>query len=143
MDDESWEKRTPKVSTTEITGSRNWGDRDYGSYKIIDHCEGVTTLPDGTYYRCGLCEEEENTGMELYKDRDELFEHVIYDHEYFDGTDESIVEINELGDLIDYSSEVEERAKQILEKKGININIPLRYRDATLLLLNSQMDDIL
>ena len=141
MDDESWEHRTPEISTTEITGSKRWKIRDYRYYGTMDHCEGVTTLPDGTYYRCGLCEEEDNTGMELYKNREDLFEHVINDHEYLDSTDISIVETNEIGDLIDYSSEVEERAKQILEKKGINI--PLRYRDATLLVLNSQMDDVL
>lgn len=141
MDEESWEKRTPEISTTEITGSRRWNARDYRSYETTDHCEGVTTLPDGTYYRCGLCEAEDNTGMELYKNREDLFEHVINDHEYLDGSEQSIVEINEIGDLIDYSSEVEGRAKQILEKKGINI--PLRYSDATLLVLNSQMDDIL
>lgn len=141
MDEESWEKRTPEISTTEITGSKRRKIRDYKSYGTMDHCEGVTTLPDGTYYRCSLCEEDDNTGMELYKNREDLFEHVIKYHEYLDNTDQSIVEINELGDLIDYSSDVEERAKEILENKGIKI--PLRYRDATLLVLNNQMDDIL
>lgn len=140
MDEESWESRTPKFSETEIKGPKKWFD-GFHSYKGMEHDEGVTTLPDGIYYRCQLCEEDENTRMTFYKNREELLEHIIDDHEYLDGSNESIVEVNENGDLIDYSSDVEEKAKEILDKKGINIR--LRYEDATLVALNEQMEDIL